>query len=119
MLPVERVEECQTADEALLILHLKRVKMRVELIESFSDVGRPVRVGAGEAERGILLVGVEEAFQTDAMVPYIGDIEQRVLGERALDGEEIALDVGSFGVLWDVGDVVGCFIEAGDKARGE
>ena len=78
-----------------------------------------LRVGTGKAERGILLVGIEEALQLDSVVADVGDVEQGVLVQGALDAEEVALDVAISGVFGDVGDVVGRRVEAGDQAAGK
>ncbi len=53
------------------------------------------------------------------MVADVGDVEQGVLVQSALDAEEVALDVAVLGVLGDVGDVVGRLVEAGDEAARE
>ena len=118
MLPGKGVEQGQTAHEALFVLHLKRVEVRIKLVQGLGNVRWPVGVGTGKAGRRILLVGVQEALQLDAVVADVSDIEQAVLGQSTLDAQEVALDVAVFGVVGDVRDVVGRLVEAGDEATG-
>ena len=100
----------------LFISNLQRIEVRPELIQCRSDVAGPVGIGTGETQRGVLLVGVQEALQFDAVIADIGDVEQRVLGQGALHADEEALNVAVLGVFGDVGDVIGCRVEGGDKA---
>ena len=50
------------------------------------------------------------------MIADVGDVEQGVLGQGALDAEEVALDIAVFGVFGNIGDVVGGGVEAGNEA---
>src|ERR1035441_3271593 len=93
--------------------------MRVGLIEGFRDVGRPVGVWASEAKQRVLLISIYDLLQLDAVVADIGDVEQRVLRQTALDAEEVALNVTVSSVLGDVGDVVSRGVEAGHEAAGK
>jgi len=54
---------------------------------------------------GFSWLAFEETLQLDTMIADVGDVEQGVLGQGALDAEEEALNVAVLGVLRDIGDV--------------
>ncbi len=133
MLPGKGVQQGESRDKTLFIAELQSVEVGVELIKSRGNVAKiegrsnqpaPGRIrpresrragNRAQAERGVALIGVEEALQLDAMIADVGQVHQRVLGKRLLEAEKVALDVAVFGVLGDIGDVVGSGIEG----RGE
>src|SRR5208337_2250454 len=122
MRPSEGVQQGQAAGISLLIAGLQGVVRRVELAQGLGDiavqegwvggwiveqVAAPVHVGTlkltcrdsgilsggCERQRRILLVGVDEALQMNAVIAHIGEVNLGVLAQAFLHIEEPALGV--------------------------
>ena len=126
VLPGKAVQQRQAGDHALLIPHLQRIVVGIELVERFSNIRRPVGKGArvsGCARAGcvddVALIAVEKTFQLQAVVADIGDVDQAVLRELPLHRKIVILHIAIAPILGHPGNVIGGGIEAGHQSRWE